>query len=474
MGLLAAVAVVAAAAPHLTGRMTESRMRELVTGFNQASSAWKASIASYDRSWTRSASVVRFQYGDGTDVAEVRTTWRHGPLGGINLASGSSELHLLGTLAVAGRPYFGDGALATASHAVALDHSLHVDFATPAVDRALDETPSVRVVGSGSSGTLTVDRSGRYAFDHRYPTLTVRGGGSALELDAVALTSTGSFGDALRSPAQFSLSARSLRFSDRAQSMAIAEASITGRLIPHAESIDFKLGHAVGPGHVEGRGSVHRWKRIELQLTLADISRAAIEGYSREMRNASGLPASDPRRLQQSVAAFANATQALLQRDPTLSLDTFTFDGPDGTLSITATARVDRTLLADGGLAALPHAISVLARVSVARALAEAWLGAVLQPNAVVALTVQGGPAPSPADVDRWSRAMAPNVLAAAAQDGLIREGADPIVVEIVAKEGRVLANGLTADRLAELKAALLPDPPPRGRSTGGASPMPR
>ena len=65
-------------------------------------------------------------------------------------------------------------------------------------------------------------------------------------------------------------------------------------------------------------------------------------------------------------------------------------------------------------------------------------------------------------------------MLAAAAQAGLIREGADPIVIEIVAKEGSFLANGLTADRLAELKDALLPDSAPKGRAIGGAAPIAR
>jgi anti-sigma factor RsiW len=103
--------------------------------------------------------------------------------------------------------------------------------------------------------------------------------------------------------------------------------------------------------------------------------------------------------------------------------------------------------------------------VSVSRGLAQAWLAAALRPNAVAALAVPGGPEPSPADVDQGSRSRADNALAAAAQAGLIREGADPIVIEIVAKDGSVLANGLSAERLAELSAALLPDPVSRNRS---------
>ena len=117
--------------------MTESRVRELVANFNkggfyQGGTAWKATIASYDRSWTRSSSVVRFGFGDGSDVAEVRTTWRHGPLAGLNLASrGSSELRLAGTLSALGSVYLGGAAPATASHTVALDGSLRVALATP-------------------------------------------------------------------------------------------------------------------------------------------------------------------------------------------------------------------------------------------------------------------------------------------------------------------------------------------------------
>jgi hypothetical protein len=60
---------------------------------------------------------------------------------------------------------------------------------------------------------------------------------------------------------------------------------------------------------------------------------------------------------------------------------------------------------------------------------------------------------------------MADEALGRAAAAGLFHAGADSIVVEIVAKQGRVLANGLTAERLAELKAALLPQPPPRGEA---------
>ncbi|HEY8244666.1 MAG TPA: DUF945 family protein [Casimicrobiaceae bacterium] len=466
VGLLIAVSVVAAIVPNVTGRMTESRVRELVAAANQTwSSSWKVEIDSYDRSWARSESVVRIRSGEGTDVAELRTTWRHGPLGGMNLASGSTEFHLLGPLAASERHYFKGNPPATATHTVSLDQSLRADFATPPIDRALMDSPATRVSGTGSSGTLTIDRSGRFAFDHHYPKLTIAERAEKLEIVEARLASSGSFGDAaLATPAQFSLSAGSIQWSDKLRSVAIADVSITGRMIPNAESIDFKFGHVVGPGHAEERGNAHRWKRIELRLTFADISRAALEGLSREMRSVSELPPSDPRRLQLSLSAFANASQALLKRDPTLSLDTFTFEGPDGILSITATVRVDQALLKDGGFAPLLRAISMLARVSIARALAEAWLVAALRPNAVAALTVQGSPEPSAADVDRWARTMAGNVLGSAAQAGLIREGADPIVVEIVAKEGRILANGLSAERLAELKSALLPDPAARNR----------
>ena len=44
--------------------------------------------------------------------------------------------------------------------------------------------------------------------------------------------------------------------------------------------------------------------------------------------------------------------------------------------------------------------------------------------------------------------------------DRLFRhDGADPIVVEIVVREGRMLANGLSAERLVQLREALLPAP---------------
>jgi hypothetical protein len=384
----------------------------------------------------------------------------------MNLASGTTELHLLGALAASERHYFGGNAPVTASHTVALDQSLRVELATPPLDRALMDAPATRVSGTGSSGTLTIERSGRYAFDHLYPKITFAGATEKFEVDALRLASAGSFGDAaLATPAQFALSAGAIRFGDNARTIAIADTSITGRMIPNAESIDFKFGHVVGPGHVEVRGNAHRWNRIDFQMTLADISRAAVEGYSREMRAVSELPTSDPRRLERSMTAFSNAAQALLKREPTLSLDTFTFEGPDGKLSITGTARIDRAILADRGLTALPVAIAVLARVSVSRGLAQAWLAAALRPNAVAALAVPGGPEPSPADVDQGSRSRADNALAAAAQAGLIREGADPIVIEIVAKDGSVLANGLSAERLAELSAALLPDPVSRNRS---------
>ena len=68
---------------------------------------------------------------------------------------------------------------------------------------------------------------------------------------------------------------------------------------------------------------------------------------------------------------------------------------------------------------------------------------------------------------------MAGSVLVAAANAGLIREGADPIVIEIVAKDGQFLANGLSADRLVELTAALLPDPGSRSRAIDRAPAVP-
>ena len=457
-GLLLVAAVVVAILPNVAGRMTETRVRELVDAFNRHGSSWKLAIASYDRSWVRSESVLRLSAGEGTDVAELRTTWRHGPLGGLNLASGSTELHFPGTLAESERHYFGGKAPVTASHTVALDQTLRAEFATPPIERPLLDSSATRVSGTGSSGTLTIERSGRYALDHHYPRFAVTSGTETFEIVALRLASSGSVGDAaLATPAQFSLSTEAIKFADKARTMAVANMSITAKMIPAAESIDFKLGYVVGPGRVEGLGSTHQWSRIEFQMTLADIARAAIEGFSREMRSVSDLPASDPRRVQRGLAAFGTATEALLKRDPTLSIDPLAFVGPDGTLSITATARIDRALLGDRGLAAAPGAIAVLARVSISRALAQAWLAAALKPNAVAALTAQGGPAPSPADVDQWSRTTAANALGSAAQAGLFREGADPIVLEIVAKEGRVLVNGLSPERLAELRAALLP-----------------
>ena len=477
VAILIVAAIAAAAVPQVTGRMTESRVRDLVASFNkggfyQGGTAWKATIASYDRSWTRSSSVVRFGFGDGSDVAEVRTTWRHGPLAGLNLASGSSELRLAGTLSALGSVYLGGAAPATATHTVALDGSLRVALTTPAVDRSLPDAKSARVSATESSGTLSIDRSGRYVLAHRLPRFTVSDGADMLEIDTVELASAGRFGDAaFQSPAQFSLSVKSIRWGDRARSMSIADASLTGRMIPNAESIDIKAGYVVGPGHVDAVGNIHRWRKIEIQVTLADISRAAIEGFSREMQSVADLPESDPRRLKASIAAFDNAREALLKREPTFSLDTFTFDGPDGALKVSATARIDRARLADGGPDALPAAIAVLAQVSIARALAEAWLGAVLRPYAVAVLTAEGAREPPAADVDRWSRTMAGNVLVAAAQAGLFREGADPIVIEIVAKDGRVLANGLSPERIAELREALMPAPP-RSRTIGVVPPV--
>jgi len=471
IGALVAVAIVVAAVPQVTGRMAETRIRELVAAANTTGSSLTVAIDSYDRSWARSASVLRLRSSDGTDFAELKSTWRHGPLGGLNLASGSSEFRLLGPVAPLGTYIFGNDAPATAAHTVALDQSLRVDFATPPVDRALDDSPSMRVSTSGSSGTFTLDRAGRYALDYLHPKLAFTGPSERVEIDTVQLASAGGIGDAvLRTPARFSLSAKSIQGGANARAISIADVAITFRMIPNAESIDFKLGHVVGAGHVEGGGNAHRWKRIEFQMTLADISRAALEGYSREMRSIAALPASEQQRsLELGLAAHANAAKLMLQRDPSLSIDTLAFEGPDGTLSVTATARVDRALLGSGGLDALPQAIAVVARVSIARALAQAWLGAALRPNAIVALAVQGGPEPSAADVDRSSRTMAGNVLDAAARAGLFREGADPIVIEIVAKEGRVLANGLSPERLAELRAALMPDPTPRNRTIPAA-----
>ena len=207
----------------------------------------------------------------------------------------------------------------------------------------------------------------------------------------MTVASDGRFGDAaFRHAPRFSLSAKSLSWSDRSGSMAFVDASISGKMTPNAESLDFTFGHVVGPGHVAASGSSHRWKRIELRMTLSEIPAQGGRRLSREMRSVSELPASDPRRLQPGLTAFGNATRSLLERDPTLSLHPFTFDGTDGTLTVVATARIDRAMLTDGGLAALPFAIAVLARVSVARALAERWLDAVLRPNAVAVLTAQG------------------------------------------------------------------------------------
>jgi len=450
IGALVVLVAIVAAMPLVTGRLAESRLRELVAAANQASFSWTLEVASYDRSWQRSESVLLLRAG-GTDVAEVRTRSWHGPFAGLNLASGTSEFRLAG----------GDTAFATATHAVALDQSLRVEIATPPIDRPFEGSSAMRLSATGSSGTLTVDRVGRYALDHRYPKLALAGRGEALEIDAVQLASAGSLGDAaLRTPARVSLSAGSIRWRDKARTISIADPSVTFRTIPGAESIDFKFGHLVGPGYVEGGGSAHRWNRIELQVTLADISRAAIERFVRDMRQAAAVPASDPqRRVELGVAAYSSAAEAIFQRDPTLSLDPFTFDGPDGALSVSATARIDRALVSGKGLDGLPRAFVVLARVSVARSLARAWLGAALRPNALAALTAQGEPEPPGIEVDLASRAMADRALATAAQAGFIREGADPIVIEIVAREGRVLANGLSPERLAELRAALLPDP---------------
>ena len=453
-----AIGVVAAVAlPEIARRRTESRVRELVAAVNETGgSRWQASVASYDRTWLRSASVVRFRSADGGDLAEIHTAWTHAPLAGLGLAAGTSEVRLAGRVAEFARQSIGAETVATVQHTAGFDGSVRGDIVSPAFERTVMD--GVRVSGSGSSGTMTLDRAGRYALDHRYPKLAFAGGGNVLEVDGVSFTADGRIGSAaLETPASYLLSVKAIRWTSDSGAMAIADPSLAFRMVPLGESLEFKFGHAVGPGRLETRGSTHRWNKIELQLTLSDISRAAIEGLSRDLRVASEQPESSPRRLELTLAAFSTASQALLKRDPALSLDPFTFDGPDGKLSITATARFDRARLADGGLGALPRAASVVARLSIARALARAWLGAALRTDGLAALTQPGERPPSAEDVDRWSRARADDVLDAAARAGLFREGADPIVVEIVARDGRVLANGFSAERLAELREALLP-----------------
>jgi hypothetical protein len=304
------------------------------------------------------------------------------------------------------------------------------------------------VTGSGSSGTLTLDPSGRFQLAHLYPKLTLADRGVAYELSDASVSSNGRLGDeGFIEPARVTLSAKAFRADGDLGSAALSDVSFAVSVIPHAESIDVRFAHALGPGHVEQRGTAHRWNRFALQITLADIARAAVVNLGRELRRIGELPASDAKRLPLTLEAFSNAREALLARDPTLSLDHLTFEGPDGTLSISGTARVDRSSTTPAASGPLPLAVLIVARVSISRGLARAWIASSLQGT--------GGDA----------RAMADEALGRAAAAGLFHAGADPIVVEIVAKEGRVLANGLSAERLAELKAALLPQPPPRGRA---------
>jgi hypothetical protein len=91
----------------------------------------------------------------------------------------------------------------------------------------------MRLSATGPSGTLTVDRVGRYALDHRYPKLALAGRGEALEIDAVQLASAGSLGDAaLRTRARVSLSAGSIRWRDKARDDLDRRSSVTFRTIP--------------------------------------------------------------------------------------------------------------------------------------------------------------------------------------------------------------------------------------------------
>jgi hypothetical protein len=131
IGALVVLVAIVAAMPLVTGRLAESRLRELVAAANQASFSWTLEVASYDPL----VAAIRVR------PAAARGREPTSPKSGRDRGTGRSP----GSTWRRGRASSGwraaIRAFATATHAVALDQSLRVEIATPPIESAIRGLP---------------------------------------------------------------------------------------------------------------------------------------------------------------------------------------------------------------------------------------------------------------------------------------------------------------------------------------------
>ena len=426
----AIIVAAVAAIPYVSGRMVEHDIRDALDGYNKRQSLVTASIVEYQRNWLRSEFVTKLSVRDGGEVARATTRLRHAPFNGLQFASGESEVHLAQAHAATEHYYFAGQAPLALSFDVDFAGGASGDLRSSAVDKPLIATTNTRVVASASSGRFTIARDKTFRFDWTMPKVVREDPKLSVAFEGLAVSAHGQLGDDdLSEPSGFKVAIASYRGEQGARRTAVRDFSISTQMTPGADALRFGLAVRSGGGEVVVDASPLAWESFDFGCTLSDVPKAPVIKYSAELRNLSGVEASDGQKVLLAVRALSDLAAGLAQGEPVFAVDKLEVRTPHGNASASMRVGIDKARMS-AGVAAWTAADGFVmsGRASISRSLAVR----------LVAAASGGEPA-------------AQGAITQLAARGIVRENGDALEFDITARDGIYTINGVRASELAKM-----------------------
>ena len=420
-----------AAVPYVSGRMVEHDVRDALDGYNKRQSLVTASIVDYERNWLRSEFVTKLSVRDGGEVARATTRLRHAPFNGLQFASGESEVHFAQSYAATEHYYF-DGKTPLAI-------SFDVDFTggasgilrSSAVDKPVIATKDTRIVAGASSGRFSIARDKTFRFDWSMPKAGFDDGKLSMAVEGLAVSAHGQLGDDdLSEPSGFKLSLASYRAQQGPRHIAARNVSVSTQMTPAAETLRFGLAVRSGAGEIAVDATTpYAWESLDFACSLSDVQKAPVIKYSAELRNVSGVDASDSQRVLLAMRALSDLAAGLAEGEPVFAVDKLEVRTPHGNAAASMRVSIDKARMTAGVAAwSATEGVIMSGRASISRGLAVR----------LVAAASGGEPA-------------AQNAIAQLTARGVVRENGDALDFDLAARDGVYMVNGVRASELARM-----------------------
>jgi hypothetical protein len=419
-----------AAVPYVSGRILESEVRDALDGYNKRQSFVTASIVSYERQWLRSEFVAKLAIRDGPEIARASTRLRHAPLTGMNFASGEIELHLAQASAATENYYFAGEVPVAISFDVELGGGASGVLRSAPVDKPVIATKNTRVVAGASTGRFSIAKDKTFQFDWTLPKVAYEDPKLAVAFDGVAISAYGQLGDDdLSERSGFKLSIASYRGAQGPRTTSVKGFSVSTQMTPSRDTLRFGLAVRAGSGEVALDASPYAWESFELACSLSDVRKAPVIKYSAELRNLSDVEATDSQRMMLALRAVSELAAGLAEGEPVFAVDKLEMRTAQGNVDASMRVSIDKARMAMGVSSwTAADGFVMSGRASISRSLAVRLMGA-----------ASGG------------EAAAQSAIAHLAARGVVRENGDVLELDIAARDGIYMVNGVRATELARM-----------------------